>query len=87
MFKLDVSSIIDRCKDDEAKKELDKLSESLKYSDPVSNDELKESEQRIAEEINTLGKMIDSNEDGIIEKIKEIERLLEDRNRRCKALK
>ena len=87
LFKLDVNSLLDRCKDPEVKKALGKLSESFRYSDPVSSDELKEIEEQITKELDNLGKILETDNNAALEKIAQIENMLADRNRRCKAMK
>lgn len=86
-FRLDMESIVDKCSDAELKKKLAKLSEEFKYSDPVSNDELAEIENRITDEIAVLDGLVCSDAAAASEKTDEIARMLADRNRRCKAMK
>jgi hypothetical protein len=86
-FKLDVDNLVDMCSDGELKKRIEKLADTLKYSDPVSADELRALENQISNEIASLGTLINTNPDYAKEKVTHIENLLADRNRRCKALK
>ena len=87
-FRLDVAGLVDFCKDGEVKKKLAVLSEDFKYSDPVSNPELVEIEDKITKEVEELRNLIAQNDTAAMtEKIGHITILLKDRNRRCKALK
>lgn len=88
LFKIDIAGIVDRCNDENAKKELEKLSEAFRYSDPVSSDATKELEDEITEELGELKKEVAENDaEDIIEKATEISNLLAERNRICKAFK
>ena len=87
MFKLDISSIVDICKDPDLKKALSKLSEEFRYSDPVSSPELNDIEDKLSDEIASLKNFINTDNEAAKEKVEEIGLLLVDRNRRCKALK
>lgn len=88
LFKIDIAGIVDRCKDETAKKELEKLSEAFRYSDPVSGEATKEFEDKITEELEELKKEVAENDvEDIIEKANEISNLLAERNRVCKAFK
>ena len=69
--------------DPEVKKSLDALTETIKYSDPMSSEELRDIEQMIAEKVETLS-FEDSDK---ISLISEIDALLKQRNIRCKSLK
>lgn len=86
-FRLDIQSIVDLCSDTELKKRLEKLNESFKYSDPVSSDSLKAIEDKIHGKIQDLYSVINSDSSAAAEITGNIELLLDDRNRRCKALK
>ena len=87
-FKLDIASVVDMCNDSELKKKLNILSDKFRYSDPVSCDELMGIENKISDEIEKLRDIVIENNRGAAEeKISYITNLLEDRNRKCKALK
>ncbi len=87
-FKLDIASLADVCTDSEVKKRLSVLAEKLKYSDPVSCDELTEIEGEISNGVDELTQMINADSsDKVIDKINVLINMLADRNRRCKALK
>lgn len=86
-FKLDMDSVIDKCKDAELKKKLEKFAEELKYSDPVSSDELESIEKKIADGIGNLSELVNKDNAAANDNLEELTNLLSDRNRRCKALK
>ena len=87
-FRIDMMSVFEACKSDEIRKELEKLAEEFKYSDPVSSPDTVEIEKKIASEIASLANKV---EDDKIEKAKEgirtVRNLLSERNRICKAYK
>lgn len=87
-FKLDIASVVDMCNDSELKKKLNILSDKFRYSDPVSCDELTGIENQIYDEIEKLKEIVkENNREAVEEKITYVTNLLEDRNRKCKALK
>lgn len=88
LFKLDISSLAGKCTDSDTRKKLLNLSDELRYSDPVSSDELAQAEQDIKTGIEELAVMLESGDKAKTEqKIEKISTMLADRNRRCKALK
>lgn len=87
IFKLDIENVVSACTNYELKKRLENLSEKFKYSDPVSNVELEEIENKLKAEIEMLSELVVTDEKAALEKIVFIENLLADRNRRCKAMK
>ena len=87
MFKLDIGNLVNRCKTPEVKKEMEKLEEKLRYSDPVSNDDLAELEKQISTRIVRLGNMLEKDNQETMDEISEISRLIDERNRMCKAFK
>ncbi|MCR5201796.1 MAG: hypothetical protein K6D02_01695 [Lachnospiraceae bacterium] len=85
-FKLDFDGIVTYAKDPELKNKLEKLAEKVKYSDPVSSDELEEIEAELQSETDALRSLVKSGEVAeASEKADFVTNLLEDRNRRCKA--
>lgn len=86
-FRLDISSVADMCSNADVKKKVMALSEKLKYSDPVSNEQLVEIESKILKEIGELKNIVNDDVDKAIVKVDAINLLVDDRNRRCKALK
>lgn len=86
-FRIDMSSIVDMCRDAELKKSLNKLLDDFRYSDPVSSSELEEIENNIKSEVKILQSLVETNDETAAEKVQLISKLLADRNRRCKAFK
>lgn len=78
----DIEIIATKEEDKEVKQKLDKLAENLKYSDPMSNENLQELELKIKDKVDELKKS--SNKLKVIE---EIQSLLEERNKKSKILK
>lgn len=87
MFRLDMQYIVDTCTDPELKKPLEKLADSFRYSDPVSNDELTEIEANLQSQVKNLAALVNTDKEAAQTKITEVSNLLADRNRRCKELK
>ncbi len=88
MFHLNIASVLDRCEDAETRKELEKLAELIRFSDPVSGEETEEIEMMILEKLDNLKLNISSasTEDSKTA-IAELENLMNERNRICKASK
>lgn len=87
LFRLDVSSIYNNCDDADVKKAMKHLKESFEYSDPVTNIELAKLESDISDEVSLLSATIKGDKQQTLLQIEKIEKMLADRNRRCKALK
>ena len=88
MFNLNIASVLDLCSDATVKKELEKLAESFRFSDPVSSDATEDVENAIMEKLENLKVNItSSSSDENIAKIAELKNLLSERNRICKANK
>lgn len=68
-------------------KELEKLEDALKYSDPVSNVKLQEIELQLEESIKKIEIAAESNPDNIYWLISQTLKLLEERNNICKLIK
>jgi len=86
-FRIDIDGIVDLCEDAAVRKQLEKLSEEIRYSDPISAPELEELEVKILGELEQLREMITDDAEAAIVKIKKIAGLVANRNRRCKLLK
>lgn len=86
-FRLDIQYIVDACGDAKLKKQLEKLADKFKYSDPVSSDELSDVEDNLRREVKNLAALVNTDAEQAAKKIGEVEMLLADRNRRCKELK
>lgn len=88
LFNLNVSSVLDLCTEPSVKKELEKLAESFRFSDPVSSDATEDIESNIMEKLENLKLGISSSSaDENIAKIAELKNLLAERNRICKMSK
>lgn len=88
MFRVDMDGVLDLCPDGGIKTELNKLAENLRYSDPVSSGATKELEITISDGIFELREMAANGDDEKISaKIREIQNLLNERNRICKMNK
>lgn len=87
-FRIDMVSVFEACRSDELRRELEKLADDVKYSDPVSSPDTLEIEKKIASEIADLAKKVEADK---IEKAKEgirtVRNLVSERNRICKAYK
>lgn len=87
-FRVDMASVFAACRSDELRRDLEKLAEEFKYSDPVSSPDTLEIEKKIAAELADLAKKVEADK---VEKAKEGIRtvgiLLAERNRICKAYK
>lgn len=85
-FRLDVEGLLEGCQDKELRKSLEHLLEEVRYSDPVSSEELKENEQRLTDTTSKLREEIFAGKvDDAKKTVELVEGLLADRNRRCKA--
>lgn len=69
------------------KKQLAKLAEKFRYSDPVSCDELTAIEDQLKCEVKELESLVNTDVAAATNKAQSIEILLADRNRRCKEYK
>ena len=87
-FQIDIAGIVDNCENAELKSELKALNELFQFSDPVTNDATKESEEMMKAMLSELKALIaDGESDEIKVMIKKITNLLNERNRICKANK
>lgn len=88
MFRVDMDEVLDLCPEIGIRTELEKLAENLRYSDPVSSDGTKELEITISDGIFELREMVSKGDkEKIGTKIREIQNLLNERNRICKLNK
>ena len=79
------NSLVSQCGDEEAKKELKKLADTLNYCDPVSNGATVASEtelKAVMEEIQRA--IVDGDNASVTQLCKEAEAVLAERNRLCK---
>jgi len=88
IFNLNIQAIIDMCTSEPLKKELLKLAEEIKYSDPVSSDATLNIENALLGEINALRNLVQQNAvEAALYQITRVTNLLNERNRVCKAFK
>lgn len=86
-FRSDIDSLVRRCTDDKLRKELEKLAEEFKYSDPVLSEATTEIEKEIKEKIDKLRLDIGGNAESSANIISNIHDLLFSRNKLCKKSK
>ena len=87
-FRINIDSIMRRADDKELQKALEKLSDTAKYSDPVSCEELYALVSEITEKIGELGDLVRAGENDEAKTLTEqIIDLFEDRNAQCKVYK
>ena len=86
-FRVDTRYIVDMCSDHELKRDLEKLAERFKYSDPVSNEALVEVEERLKQEVKALEEAVRTDKELAKKKVDEVTVLLANRNRKCKEFK
>lgn len=87
-FQIDISDILDACKDEKVIEPLQNLVTKFKYSDPVSIEKTKEIETEIGKELKILKVCVsDQNTDATLGQIEKIVNLLNSRNRICGSYK
>jgi len=85
---VDVELIINKTADSELKKHLSKLVDIIRYSDPMSNEQLRYLEDTIAKKIIELkNQVISSDVDNAQLTTNELIQLFEERNKKCKIMK
>ncbi len=78
----DIEMVAERESDSSVKQKILKLAEKVRYSDPISSDELSELEKRISDKVKELNSVDDKS--AVVD---EIELLLLERNKKCKIYK
>lgn len=78
----DIEIVAERESDSSVKQKILKLAEEVRYSDPISSDELSELEKRISDKVKEL-----YSADDKLAIVDEIELLLLERNKKCKIYK
>ena len=87
-FQINIAGIVDSCEDGVLQAELKKLDEAFRFSDPVSNNQTKESEEKIGVLLDELKVLVENNNTTeATAHIKKISNALAERNRICKATK
>ena len=80
--------LVAQCTDDEAKKELKKLSDMLNYCDPVSNDATVAAETELKAVMDEIQQaIVDDDVTSVVPLCKKAEAILAERNRLCKLNK
>jgi hypothetical protein len=84
----DIDSLVDKNTDEHTKKTLKDLAEAIRYSDPMSNQQLLVIENEIKVKVTRLSATAVSCDSSAIETIcGELQQLIAERNRKCKELK
>ncbi len=83
----DIEVLVDRCVNESIKKSLASLAESLRFSDPMSSEELFSIESKIENKVRELRSMDLEAEEIVKKEIDEVKLLVEERNNKCKLLK
>lgn len=87
-FQINIAGIIDCCEDRALKEELQKLDEAFRFSDPVTNSQTKDVEEKLGVLLEELRSFVeDNNATEATAYIKKISNTLAERNRICKATK
>lgn len=82
------NSLVTQCADEEAKKELKKLSDMLNYCDPVSNDATVAAETELKAVMDEIQQaIVDDDVTSVVPLCKKAEAILAERNRLCKLNK
>lgn len=84
----DVESLIDKVSDEKVKKAIKDIGETIRYSVKMSSPQLAGIENKIEGKVMQLGEVVESGEvENILSLCDELQKLLADRNRKCKLLK
>ncbi len=85
---VDAQNLLARANTPETKEIVNKVYEAIRYSDPMSNDNLSEIEGRIGYEFKTFEMAVKSGDNAVVEnQAKELLILIDNRNNKCKTLK
>ena len=85
---VEIDSLLARAASSEMSEELKKVYEAVRYSDPMSNDALSGIESSITIKVSELSECVGKADiEGVKVLVKEINILLNDRNKKCKLLK
>ncbi|MBO5050482.1 MAG: hypothetical protein J6C41_08680 [Oscillospiraceae bacterium] len=88
MLAVDAEGLISRAKSETIKAECKKVYESVRYSDPMSQDSLSRIEEQLSEQFAKLSKAIDDDRTDLVLAITaDFLALLSERNKKCKLLK
>lgn len=85
---VDADTLCSYAADDEIKAECKKVYETIRYSDPMSNDALASAESQITLKFNEFSEAVKADEKEKVQSLgKELVILVEDRNKKCRMLK
>lgn len=84
---VDAEGLMVRAKTDVAKAECKKVYEAIRYSDPMSKEELNVCEAKITVKFDEFSNAVALEKDNIKDVADELVALIEDRNRKCKVMK
>jgi hypothetical protein len=88
MLTIDADTLMAQAKSDEVKTECRKVYEVIRYSDPMSNDELASVESQIRAKFAELSDAVKADDaEKVVEIATEVVILIGDRNKKCKILK
>lgn len=88
LLRVDAEMLVNKCDDPELKGKLQKLSEDIRFSDPMSSETIFELEREITNVVYQCGVELENgNINNAAELCDKASLLLEERNRKCKALK
>ncbi len=83
----DVETLQSKTQDAVLKKKLKELSETIRYSDPMSSPQLEAIENKLANKVEELSSGMESDAKIAVTLCDEIQQLFAERNRKCKLLK
>jgi hypothetical protein len=84
----DVEGLVDKATDEATKKTLQELVDTIRYSDPMSNEQLAAIENKIEGKTAMLAEAVENSiEESIKALCAELQQLFAERNRKCKMLK
>ena len=87
-LKLSAATLSEGITDKEVKKQVERVMEEIRFSDPTTNEGLNEIEQSLEESIKALKESINTgNTESILQKCSETIRIVKERNAMCKAYK
>lgn len=87
-FQISIAGIVDCCEDAALKSELQKLDETFRFSDPISNHHTKDTEEKLSVLLVELKNFVENNNTvEAASRIKKISNVLAERNRICKVTK
>lgn len=84
---VDAESLMSRAQNETAKSVAKKVYEAVRYSNPMSNDDLSGVESEITIKFNQFANAINTDSDNVTTIAEELIVLISDRNKRCKVIK